>query len=86
MILLYHQLRMGKGVEYIFYTFLLFWNYGGEGFLHGIVLPISIQGVACRRLAVKEWNHGVGGGVGVMPVSWIGMFRYCRMAQATLSL
>ena len=38
---------------------------GGGGFPRGIVLPLPIRGVACRGLAVQEWNSGVGGGVGV---------------------
>ena len=43
------------------------------------MLPLSIQGAACRGLAVKEWNHGVG-------VAPIGVFWYFKMAWATLSL
>ena len=42
---------------YICYTFLLLLHCSGGGFLCGIVLPLPIQGVACRGLAVKECNR-----------------------------
>ena len=51
-----------------FYTFLLFLHCSGGGFPCGVALLQLIQGVDCRGLAVKEWNHGVGGGVGVVPM------------------
>ena len=59
---------MGKGCEYIYCTFLLFWHYGSGGVLHSIVLPLTIQGGACKELVVRGRNHGVGGEVGVAPV------------------
>ena len=59
-----------------------------------ISLPVPllpIQSVACRGLAVKEWNPEVNSRVGVgiasdRPILWIGVFWHCRMAWATLSL
>ena len=57
-----------EGCGYICYTFLLLLHCGGREFLHGVALPLPIQGMVCRGLTVKEWNHGVGGGVGVAPV------------------
>ena len=46
--------------------------------------------IHCRGLTVKEWNHGVGGQVGVTLVIGqylgLGPFQYCRMARATLLL
>ena len=59
---------MGKGCEYIYCTFLLFWHCGGGGVLRGVIPPLPTQGVACRGLVVRGWNHGVGGEVGVVPV------------------
>ena len=52
-----------EGCRYICYTFLLFLHCGGEGFARGVVPPLPIWGMACRGLAVKEWNQRVGGGV-----------------------
>ena len=63
-----HQLVTAEGCEYICYIFLLFLNCSGGEFPHGVALQLPISGVACRGLAVKEWSHGVGGGVGVAPV------------------
>ena len=81
---------MGKGCEDIYHTFLLFWHCGGGGVFCGIVPLIPIQGEACRGLIVREWNHGVGGGVGVVPVidrylglgcfrtvGWLGQHCHC---------
>ena len=59
---------MGEGRGSICYSFLLFLHCGGGGFPSSVVLPIPIQDVACRGLAGKEWNHGVGCGVEVAPV------------------
>ena len=56
---------MGEDCGYICYTFLLFLLCGGGEYLWGIALLLPIQSVACRGLTVKEWNHGVGSGVGV---------------------
>ena len=57
-----------EGCEYICYIFLLFLPCGGGGFPCDVALPLPIRGVACRGLVVKEWNHGVVGGVGVAVV------------------
>ena len=54
-----------EGCEYICSIFLLFLHCSGGEFSRGVALPLPIPGVACRGLAVKEWSHGVGGGVGV---------------------
>ena len=58
---------MGEGCGYICYTYLLFLHGGGGGFAHDVGPLLPIWAVACRRLAVKEWSHGVGSGV-VVPV------------------
>ena len=54
-----------EGCGYICHIFLLFLHCGGGEFPCGVAPPLPIQGVACRGSAVKEWNHGVSGGVGV---------------------
>ena len=54
---------MNKGYECICYTSLSFWHCAGEGFSRAIVWLLSTEGVACRVLAVKEWNHEVDGRV-----------------------
>ena len=59
---------MMEGCGYICYTFLQFLHCSGGGFPCGIVLPLPIQGGACRGLAVQEWNLEVTGGVGVLLV------------------
>ena len=43
--------------------FLLFLHWGGGEFPRGVASPLSIQGMACKGLAVKEWNPRVGSGV-----------------------
>ena len=43
-------------------------HYAGGGFHRSVVPPLSIQDVACRGLSVKQWNHGVGSEVGLLPV------------------
>ena len=50
---------MGKGSGHICYTFLPLWHCSGEGFHCSVVSLLSIRGLACRGLLVKEWNHGV---------------------------
>ena len=42
--------------------------FSGGGVHRGVVQLLPIRGVACRGLTVKEWNHRVGGGAGVVPV------------------
>ena len=58
----------GEGCGYICYTIQLFLHCGDGGFPHSVVLPLPIQCVACRGLAVQEWNLRVGSGIGVTPV------------------
>ena len=48
---------VSKGDGYICYTYLSFWHCNGEEFHCCVVLQLSIYGVACRRLIVKELNH-----------------------------
>ena len=88
--MLCRQFVMGRVCWYVYCTFLLFWCFGGGGVHGSVVQLLPIQGVACRGLAIKGWNHGVSGEVGVASVIglyiWFGLFRYCTMAQATLSL
>ena len=58
----------GRDCGCVYCTFLLFCCFGGGGVHRGIEQLLPIQGVACRGLAVKGWNHGVGGEVEVVPV------------------
>ena len=51
------------------WVYLLYLSTIGGEFPRGIVLLLPIQGVAYRGMAVKEWNHGVGSGVGIAPVT-----------------
>ena len=52
----------------VYCTFLLFCSFSGGGVHHGVEQLLPIRSVACRGLAVKEQNHGVGGEVRVAPV------------------
>ena len=49
----------------VYFTFLLFCCFGVRGVHRGVEQLLPIRGVACSRLAVKGWNHGVGGEVRV---------------------
>ena len=54
------RLITGLGCGCVYCTVLLFCHFGGGGVHHGIEQLLPIQGVACRGLAVKVWNHRVG--------------------------
>ena len=59
---------MGEGCGCMYCTFLLFCCFNSGGVHRSVEQLLPIQGVACRGLAEKGWNHGVGGEVKVVPV------------------
>ena len=67
------------------------WKIAGGRFPRNVAPSLPIRWVACRGMAVNEWNIAVGGGVGVAPVigryfefgcfgtaSWPGQHCHCR--------